>query len=262
MAIEYPPGTPSWVDLASPDLDASSGFYGALFGWSAEEAGPPEQTGGYRLFTLDGAQVAGVAPAREGTPPSWTTYVATADADESVRKVEAAGGKVVVAPLEIPGTGRMAAFQDAAGGAFFAVWEPSGHRGAQRVNGVGALSWNELDTRDPDAAQRFYGDVFGWEAAPIEMDGQTVYVTWRLGGRTIGGMLPMGEMFPPEVPANWLAYFGSEDLDASLRQVEQLGGRMLVPARQMPQGRFAVAADPQGAAFALWEGSYDPPPGG
>ena len=57
---EYPPGTPSWVDLGSPDVDASARFYGELFGWQAAEAGPPEETGGYRMFTLRGKQVAGL----------------------------------------------------------------------------------------------------------------------------------------------------------------------------------------------------------
>src|SRR3954447_8446803 len=45
---EYAPGTPSWVDLASPDPDASARFYGGLFGWDAPEGGPVEGTGGFR----------------------------------------------------------------------------------------------------------------------------------------------------------------------------------------------------------------------
>ena len=261
--IEYPPGTPSWVDLSSPDLDASARFYGELFGWSAEEpAGPVEQTGGYRMFTLGGAQVAGLGPAQEGQPPHWTTYIAVADADETTAKVEAAGGTTVMAPLQVMSAGRMAVFADAAGGAVFAVWEPGEHRGAQAANRPGALSWNELDTRDPEAARRFYADVFGWAGEPIEVDGRVVYTTWKLGGRSIGGLLEMGEGFPPEVPPNWLAYFGVEDLEAATRTVTDLGGRSLVPKMDMPQGAFGVFADPQGAAFACWHGSYDPPPGG
>ena len=62
---EYPPGTPSWVDLGSPDVDASARFYGGLFGWEAAEAGPPEETGGYRMFTLRGKQVAGLGPLQQ-----------------------------------------------------------------------------------------------------------------------------------------------------------------------------------------------------
>jgi uncharacterized protein len=42
----YEPGTPSWVDLSTPDVDAAGRFYGEVFGWQAEAAGPPEETGG------------------------------------------------------------------------------------------------------------------------------------------------------------------------------------------------------------------------
>ena len=50
----YEPGVPSWVDLSSPDTDASATFYGGLFGWELQSAGPVEETGGYGMFTLQG----------------------------------------------------------------------------------------------------------------------------------------------------------------------------------------------------------------
>ena len=54
----YEHGTPSWVDVASPDVDAAVSFYEQLFGWEASEAGDPEETGGYRMLTQDGKAVA------------------------------------------------------------------------------------------------------------------------------------------------------------------------------------------------------------
>jgi predicted enzyme related to lactoylglutathione lyase len=262
-SIEYPPGTPSWADLASPDVEASARFYGELLGWEAREMGSVEETGGYRNFYLGDDAVAGVTPLQEGTgPPHWNTYITVADVEETIGKVENAGGQSVMGPLDVLDVGRMAIFADAAGGGFFCIWQPGTHRGAQAVNRVGAMAWNELDTRDMAAAERFYGQVFGWESEPIESDGEVVYATWKLGGRTIGGLLPMGDRFPPEVPANWVVYFGLEDLDAAAGTIERLGGRVLVAGQQMPQGRFAVYADPHGAVFAGWEGTYDPPPGG
>src|SRR3954454_9606930 len=72
--IEYPAGTPSWVDLSSPDLDGAARFYGELFGWEASAGeGPVEQTGGYRMFTSAGADLAGLGPAQPGQPPAWNT---------------------------------------------------------------------------------------------------------------------------------------------------------------------------------------------
>ena len=127
---------------------------------------------------------------------------------------------------------------------------------------TGAPCWNDLYSSDPDRAADFYGALFGWTTEPIEQDGNVVYLTWKLDGRTVGGMLPMGESFPPQVPANWLPYFGVEDLDATTATVERLGGRLFAGPMEMPQGRISAFADPHGAAFACWAGSYDPPPGG
>jgi predicted enzyme related to lactoylglutathione lyase len=261
-SIEYPPGTPSWADLSSPDPDASARFYGELFGWKSTEPGPAEETGGYRMFELDGTEVAGLGPLQGDAPPHWNTYITVSDADEAARNVEAAGGTTLMQPFDVLDAGRMAVFADAAGGAVFSIWQPGRNRGAQVVNQVGAIAWNELDTRDVAAAERFYGELFGWESDPIEMDGEVVYLTWKLGGRTIGGMLPMGESFPPEVPPNWLVYFGVDSLEATAETVQRLEGRLMVPPQQMPNGRFAVCADAHGAAFGCWEGAYDPPPGG
>jgi predicted enzyme related to lactoylglutathione lyase len=261
--IEYPHGMPSWVDLSSHDMDASAAFYGELLGWRATAPEEPvEQTGGYRMFLLDGVEAAGLGPAREGAPAHWTTYVTVDDAAAIRVKVEAAGGTTLLEPLAIVDAGTMAAFADAAGGAAFAVWQPGRHRGAQVVNAPGALTMNELDTRDPDDAARFYGEVFGWDFTPIEQGGAMVYGSFRLGGRLIAGLLPMGDRFPPHVPASWLPYFGVADLDESIALVRRLGGSVLAGPQAVPAGRFAAVADAQGAAFALSQGSYDPPPGG
>jgi predicted enzyme related to lactoylglutathione lyase len=260
--IEYPQGTPSWVDLSSPDLDASASFYGELFGWDAPPSeGPVEETGGYRMFNLNGAEVAGLGPAQPGQPPAWNTYVAVDDVAAIKQKIEAAGGSTVMDALKVMDAGTMAIFTDGADGAYFAVWQADRHRGAQHVNAPGGLAMNELDTRDFDGAARFYGEVFGWEVERIEVDGKLVYGSFKLGGRLVAGLLPMGPEFPAEVPPNWVPYFGVEDLDASASKATSLGGSVLMGPVAVPAGRFVVLRDPQGAVFCILQGSYDPPPG-
>jgi uncharacterized protein len=259
--IEYPAGTPSWVDLSSPDLDASASFYGELLGWEAVASeGPAEETGGYRMFTNGGAEVAGLGPAQPGQPPAWTTYIAVDDVDAAKSRVESAGGTTVMDALQVMDAGTMAIFSDAEG-AFFAVWQARRHRGAQLVNGVGALTMNELRTRDLDGAARFYREVFGWEVQPIEQGGQVVYAGVRLGGRLVAGMLPMGEAFPAQMPPHWIPYFGVPDVDAAAQRTRDLGGEALSEPMTVPQGRFVALADPQRAAFMVLEGQYDAPPG-
>jgi len=93
------PGVPNWVDLGTADLGDAIRFYTSLFGWEAEVSG--EEYGGYTTFRLDGRAAAGAGPLYgEGQPTAWSTYVATDDADEIAARVEAAGGKVLVAPTD------------------------------------------------------------------------------------------------------------------------------------------------------------------
>ena len=152
---EYAPGTPSWIELSSPDTDAAAEFYGALMGWQATEPGPPE-TGGYRMFQQDGLNVGGLMGImQEGQPTAWATYVSVADADQTAAKVTAAGGSVMVEPMDVTDIGRMAVFADPTG-AVFGVWQP------KTFTGVGyyplssaetpTLLWNPGDTLAVSAA--------------------------------------------------------------------------------------------------------------
>jgi predicted enzyme related to lactoylglutathione lyase len=247
---EYAPGTPSWVDLASPDPDASARFYGGLFGWDAPDPGPVEETGGYRMLQRDGRNVAGLGPTQsEGQPAMWTTYVSTDDAEGIAAKVREAGGRVMMEPFDVLGAGHMAVFVDP-GGAFISVWQPQTHHGADVVNEPGSLCWNELATRDIDAAKAFYAAAFGWEGETSAY-GETSYTEWKLGGRTIGGMIAMNAEWPPDVPSHWMVYFAVEDVDAAVSRVRELGGKVAMAPSDTPAGRFAVVNDPQGAVFSI-----------
>jgi predicted enzyme related to lactoylglutathione lyase len=260
VMIEYPPGTPCWVDLASPDIDASERFYGELFGWQTRAMeGPPEETLGYRMFTLGGADVAGIGPA-DGRPPAWSTYVAVDYAVTTKERVESVGGTTVMEPTTVMDAGTSAIFADP-GGALLAVWQPERHRGAQLVNAPGALTMNELATRDLQGAELFYGHVFGWDFEPLEIEGRVQYGFFKLDGRTVASVLPMGDAFPAEVPPHWVPYFGIDDLDGALELARRLGAQVLAGPNPVPEGRFVALRDPHGAVFSIWEGSYDAPPG-
>lgn len=247
----YTPGTPSWVDLGSPDVDASAEFYGALFGWDVQEAGDPEQTGGYRMAYLSEKPVAGMMKLmQEGQPPAWTTYVSVQDADATAAKVGEAGGSVMMDPMDVLDVGRMAVLADPTG-AVFSIWQPRAHPGAGLVNEPGAFAWNELNTRDPDAAKAFYGAVFGWDIEDHEMEGMGTYTEWKQGEDPMGGMMDMRGRVPDEVPAHWLTYFAVEDTDASVEKVKELGGGVAFGPIDIPAGRFAVVHDSYGAMFAV-----------
>ena len=110
--------------------------------------------------------------------------------------------------------------------------------------------WNELNTRDTAKATSFYRHVFEWDADTTDMGGMN-YTEWKNGGETIGGMLDMPPAVPAQVPAHWLVYFAVPDTDATIATAGKLGATVLMPATDIPPGRFAVLADPAGATFAI-----------
>ena len=249
--IEYAPGTPSWVDLGSPDIDASVAFYEGLFGWQIPESPNAEQTGGYRTAMAGERAVAGGMPLMmEGQPPAWMTYVSVDDADDIAARVAEAGGTVYAPPMDVLDLGRMAVFADSTGAAF-GIWQPRAHKGAGLVNEPVSLSWNELNTRDPDAAKDFYRAVFGWDGRSQDM-GMGEYVTFHRPDDTgVAGMIDMRGRIPDEVPAHWMVYFAVADTDATIAKASELGATTTVGPIDIPIGRFAVLTDPQGAHFAV-----------
>jgi predicted enzyme related to lactoylglutathione lyase len=254
---DYPPGTPSWVDLSSPDADGSAAFYGAIMGWSATEPGPVEETGGYRMFEQDGKRIAGLMPhMQEGQPTAWATYISVADADETAGKVREAGGSVAVEPMDVTDIGRMAFFSDPTG-AFFGVWQPKSFEGADLVNEPNSLCWNEVLTRDAETDKAFYPAVFGWTPGRPQFEGAPEsYVVWQLGDKPVGGMMQMSEpYFPPEVPPHWSVCFAVADVDAVVEQARELGATITYEPMDMPIGRFAGLVDPQGASFSIMQPS-------
>jgi uncharacterized protein len=251
---EYPAGTPSWVDLGSPDIEATISFYRGLFGWEVPESANPEQTGGYRIAELGGKPAAGLMPLmQEDQPIAWTSYISVDDADAIAARAKDAGGQVVAEPMDVMDLGRMALFADPTG-AHLGVWQPRGFKGAGVVNENGAISWNELDTRDPDRAKEFYGAVFGWEFR--DFGGQGNYWTLHRPGEehSVGGLMDMRGVVPDEIPPTWLVFFAADDADATAAKATELGGRVANGPMDIPDvGRFAVLVDPSGAAFGIFQ---------
>lgn len=253
----YKPGTPNWVDLSSPDLDKSIDFYGGLFGWDVPENERIADYGGYRRAELGGKAVGGMMPLmQEGQPPVWSTYISVEDADATTAAVRDAGGNVIVEPMAVAELGRMAVFSDPEG-AVFGIWQPESFIGAEIVNEPNSFSWNELNTRDPDAAKAFYSAVFGWETNDLDMGEGGSYTTWLHPERSedddsIGGLLDMRGRVPEEVPPHWLVYFTVDDREETLEKAKSSGGEEMLTL-DLPVGRLAIIKDPHGAPFGIFE---------
>lgn len=255
LSTRYVPGAPNWIDLGSPDIDASVAFYGGLFGWTFQPLGP--EAGGYGYLQLDGRTVAAVGPQMEqGASPAWTVYYQTPDADLTAKTVEQAGGTVRFGPMDVFTAGRMAGFTDPSG-ARFAVWQPGETKGLDLVTDPGSLCWVELHTTDAAAARGFYQAVLAWDAQDIPLPGGLTYavVSTTGGGQEagIGGIMQLGgESLAPGVGSHWLPYFEVTDVDAVVAKAGASGGTVQMPAVDMEGvGRMAALADPSGALFSV-----------
>lgn len=249
----HEPGTPSWVDLGIPDIDAATKFYGGLFGWQVEDQGP--DAGGYAMASLAGRPVAGLGPQQNPGPPFWTVYVTVEDAEKTAQLVTDNGGQVVMPPMQVMDAGKMAVFQDPVG-AFISVWQPGEHGGAGLIGEDGTFVWAELTTDAQEEASNFYRAVFGWESETSSAGGMD-YTEFKLGDESVAGMMPRPPMLPEEVPSYWGVYFASDDCDATVEKVKELGGSVMVPPMDIPPGRFAVVADPAGASFSIMTAKGD-----
>ena len=113
----------------------------------------------------------------------------------------------------------------------------------------GRFVWHELMTTDTDAASDFYSHVVPWKT---EDSGMPSYSLWMSGKYRAGGLMALPED-ASATPPHWIIYIGTPDVDGTVEAAEKLGGKVLKPASDIPDvGRFAVLADPQGAAFAVF----------
>ncbi len=251
-------GTPCWYELSTAPghLNDAGAFYARVLGWTVKDAGMAGFT--YHLASHGGDMVAGVMemPADvAGMPPMWMIYFAVDDADKAVAEMVTAGASVHRPVTPIPGTGRFAILADPQG-AGFGILEPEpmpggGAGGAfdQKKDGHG--NWHELSSSDPKAAMTFYCGTLGWTPSQsMDMGEIGSYDLFARNGTDIGGMMRL----QPGMPGGgfWLPYFGVTGTDAAIGRIKTAGGTIKNGPMEVPGGAFiAVAADPQGATFAV-----------
>ena len=252
---EYAPGTPSWVELSSPDTDASAAFYGDVIGWSAQEH-QMSDGGTYTVFSKGPVMVAGLMaipePMRQqGVPPCWSGYVAADDVDADAGRVAAAGGTIRRPPEDIPNVGRFAVAADP-GGAVFLLFRPNTTEEPKPIAPMtpGHIGWHELYAGDLDREFAFYSKLFGWtKDQAIDMGEMGTYQTFATGGVPCGGMMKgCAQMSTPA----WNYYIAVESVAKAAERAGARGAQVLNGPMEVPGGAWIVQArDPQGAAFAM-----------
>jgi len=247
-----PLGSPCWADLWTSDVEGSRRFYRALFGWEADEPNP--EFGGYFMFTRHGVPVAGgMGDMGEDMPANntWKIYLNTDDMDATVKSAEAEGAQVVAPGMPVADLGVQAVFTDPTG-ATVGAWQAGTFPGFTVLGESGAPSWFELYTHDHDTAVAFYRTVFRWDTNVLGDTDEFRYTTMRNpdGEDELAGITGP-DFLPDDQAARWAMYWEVDDTDAAVASVRDLGGSVVIDARDTPYGRLAMVTDPAGAEFNL-----------
>ncbi|MFJ6214764.1 VOC family protein [Streptomyces sp. NPDC092296] len=121
---------------------------------------------------------------------------------------------------------------------------------------AGTPCWVSLMARDLEMAQHFYGGLLGWEFRSARSDRLGPYVEAMAGGWTVAGIGSMAQSLG--FPVAWTVFFAALDADAAAQAVRESGGTVAVGPLGFQDGRAALAADPAGAAFGIWQGEKTP----
>lgn len=247
------PGNFCWFELATTDQPAAKNFYGALFGWTANDV-PMEPHGFYTTFQLRGRKVGAAYTLmpdqlQHGVPPHWGAYVAVVNVDDTLAKAKTLGGSVLAGPMDVAEHGRMTVLRDPTGAAI-SLWQAKQHQGVELWGDVGAFCWSELITRDTAAATKFYIPLFGWKTKVSDAAGFP-YTHWQNDGADIGGMMAIMEQWGP-MPSCWANYVQVKNCDETVAKAASLGAKICMPPTDIANtGRFAMLQDPQGAMLSV-----------
>lgn len=245
----WPVGAPTWVDISVTDLARSQKFYTDVLGWDYTAGG--EEFGGYTNATLGGRVVAGMAPPMEGMeepPHVWTTYLAVDDSGATQDKIVAAGGTVVMPPMQVGSFGTMAMYADPTG-AVFGTWQAIEHKGFEVEHEPGAVAWSEAMVGDFEKGKAFYTEVFGWtyeDNSSDEMD-YAIFTTSGEGDEMAGGIGVDTDAPQPY----WSVVFAVDGTDEAVERVRAGGGGVVTEPFDFEHGRLAIVTGPDGEVLAL-----------
>jgi predicted enzyme related to lactoylglutathione lyase len=243
-----PPGTPTWIDLMAPDIEAARAFYKALFGWEYEIGGP--EFGGYTTARLGGRQAAGMSAPPPGAPQglsAWGLYFASDDVGADVARAVELGASEAYPMMAVGGFGTMGGCVDPTGAAFN-FWQAGSHVGAEVTEDPGSAAWFELYTPDAKRARDFYAALLGAEVET--MPGEMEYYVLKHGDEQLCGIMQIDPSWG-DIPPHWETYFSVANTDSAVATATEHGGQLVGTVDDSPFGRMATLTDPGGATFKV-----------
>jgi uncharacterized protein len=245
-----PAGTPTWMELMTPDVDAARTFYQAVFGWEYDIGGP--EYGGYTTARLGQRMVAGMfgpQPDVPPVPPAWSLYFASENVEADVARAVELGAKVLSPAMSVGDFGSMAVCEDPTGVAF-SFWQAGSHVGSQVTEEPGSAAWYELYSPNAKQARDFYTALLG--VTVDTMPGGMEYYVLKHGEQQLCGIIQIDPSWGDFHP-QWITYFSVANTDETVEVIKKHGGKIMGNIDDSPFGRLAAVTGPSGAAFKIIE---------
>lgn len=248
-------GTPTWLDLNCPNLEATKDFYTKLFGWTFEDSGASWNH--YNMVSnADGSLVGGAMDTTEMTSPdgaplpsAWDVFLTVEDIDARLDKAVELGATVLLPATDTGDAGRHALITDSLG-ATVGLWQPADLAGYEFTGEQGSPVWFEMLATDYDQAVTFYREVFDFEIVPM-MDGPEAEFRYATHGAGDSSVCGIQELVEEGVSSHWRVFFGVDDSAAANAKVTESGGSLVDGPYDSPFGRITVITDPSGAKLQL-----------
>jgi len=184
-------------------------------------------------------------------PSHWNNYIAVDNVDATVTRALELGGKISLPTMDVMQAGRMADIEDSTG-AHIELWQAKKHIGAEIVNTIGAMDWNELYTLDLEKSKEFYGKLLGWTFDSED----SVYTIILNKGIMNGGILQLTKEMDC-MQQGWLQYFTVSSSEDTIKKMTELGGKVLLSST-IPQGEIALISETTGAMCMTIESAQKP----
>jgi len=247
-----------WRELATPDLQGASAFYGELMGWDVGLNG--DDAIAARVL-CGGREVATMRrPLQElgedDGEACWLSFISVVSVQETTRRARDLGGEILSARADIPGCKEAAIIADPSGARVVLCHRDPAQAMAAPGGSPGTCCWTELSTRDAQRAAVFYAQLLGWKARVV-MHESAPSTLFLVEDTPVAGLQQLnGE--PPIPSSSWVVSFEVADADEAVRRALHLGGRQRSDISSIPcVGRTADLVDPQGASFSILEPHRD-----
>jgi len=243
-----------WEDLLTTNTAAAATFYAKVAGL---KTAPSTVNKSYITFAGSAGPIGGLMalpddPKKIGARPTWMSYISCENVEETSRRAESLGGKVLKPPSDVGDGGRSAVLQDPQGASFM-VYASSRPLEPATTVPLGGIYWHELITTDYAAAFAFYQQLFGWTFAN-DMNMGDIGVYRIFGTPTMpkgaGGIYNKAAQEPG--PPVWLPYIHVASVEKATDVAKSIGAKIMHGPADVPGGRIVIGTDPQGAMFALY----------